>query len=580
MSNSAENEHFSDGISEEIINALAKIDGLKVTSRTSAFQFKGKTLSIPEIAKQLGVSSILEGSVRLSGNALRITAQLIDATEDFHFWSETWDRSMENIFAVQDEISLLIAEKLREHIGHFEIEERPINRTTQASAYSWYLKSKHSFAKFQKADILLALQEIERAIEIDAECPFYHASKAIYYGYLGLVKAIPGAEAFSLSKDAALRALELDTKDPEANYAIGMVHYFFEKDVNTAVSYLKVALKHRPNYVNALLGGSVMDVVSGHYDRALDRLQKAFELDPLIPSHRYYLASALQRMGRYEEALIEADKVLKAIPDHSNSYYLKGIILSRLGRYKDAIAHFQHFPLGPYQEVEYSAGIGIVHATAGNKVLAEEYLQKLNQENQNLHLASEENPRLIIHAYLGNFDWAFDELEKDIRAGKYYLNFYREIPAFQLLAQDPRSSLFEQIFKSDGRSEETESTSSPKKVLLSQAQIASYKRQLLDYMNLEKPYLDASLSLRRLADQLKLSPNQLSLVLNEGLGKNFNNFINLYRIEEFKLIAKDPSYAHISIAGLAYDCGFNSKSVFNTYFKQITGHTPSEYLKG
>jgi len=128
MSVSEENEYFSDGITDEIINALAKIGGLKVTSRTSAFHFKGKNIPIREIGKELGVSTLLEGSVRLSGNTIRITAQLIDAADDFHFWSETWDRKLEHVFEVQDEISLLIAERLREHFGHFEIKEHLVEK--------------------------------------------------------------------------------------------------------------------------------------------------------------------------------------------------------------------------------------------------------------------------------------------------------------------------------------------------------------------------------------------------------------------------------------------------------------------
>ncbi|MFT6337825.1 MAG: TolB-like protein/class 3 adenylate cyclase, partial [Halioglobus sp.] len=121
MSSNPENEYFTDGMTEEIINALAKIKSLKVTSRTSSFFFKNKNISIPQIGQELNVSTILEGSIRLSGNKMRITAQLINVADDFHFWSESFDRSMEDIFAVQDEISLLIADKLREHIGHFDI---------------------------------------------------------------------------------------------------------------------------------------------------------------------------------------------------------------------------------------------------------------------------------------------------------------------------------------------------------------------------------------------------------------------------------------------------------------------------
>ena len=130
LSASKDNEYFSDGITEEIINALAKIKSLKVTSRTSSFFFKNKKIPIKQIGEKLGVSTILEGSIRLSGNTIRITAQLIQAEEDFHFWSENWDRKLENIFEIQDEISLIIADKLREQFGHFEIQEHLVEKQT------------------------------------------------------------------------------------------------------------------------------------------------------------------------------------------------------------------------------------------------------------------------------------------------------------------------------------------------------------------------------------------------------------------------------------------------------------------
>lgn len=144
MSANVNNEYFSDGITEEIINALAKIDGLLVTSRTSSFFFKGKRIPITEIGKQLNVSTILEGSVRLSGKTIRITAQLIQAEKDFHFWSESWDRKLENIFDIQDEISLIIADKLREQFGHFEIREQLVEKQTDdLNAYKYVLKAKY-----------------------------------------------------------------------------------------------------------------------------------------------------------------------------------------------------------------------------------------------------------------------------------------------------------------------------------------------------------------------------------------------------------------------------------------------------
>ncbi|MCB0653417.1 MAG: helix-turn-helix domain-containing protein [Saprospiraceae bacterium] len=593
MSSNVENEYFSDGITEEIINALAKIDGIKVTSRTSSFYFKGKIKPITEIGKQLNVSTILEGSVRLSGETIRITAQLIQVEEDFHFWSETWDRKLDDIFEVQEEVAMEVAEKTREHIGHFEIDEASTKTHVNISAYELYLKSKSNFYKFQKNDILLAIDQIQAAIELDASCPFYYASKAIYYSYLGLIQAIPSDEAFVISKAAAEKAIQLDASDPEANYSIGIVAYFFEKDLDKSQTFLDLALKYRPNYTNALLGGSVLDVLTDHPERAIARVKKAIEIDPLSPTNIYYHAAALLRLGRYEEALIEINSMLTLIPHHTNSYCLKGTILTRLKKYDEALEHYKKVPVTPEKTEIYYSGIGIVYATKGDFPRAKEYLLKSNLEAQNLHLASEENEVVIINIYLGNYDLAFEEIEKDIKVNKYYLNFYKENPAFKLLVDDPRYKIFDTVFKTKGATQQAEHSSettllvglseeklSKKKALLEEADIETYRNQLLKYMTDEAPYLIPDLSLRSLAALVNMNPNQLSWLLNESLGKNFNEFINHYRVETFKNLAKDPANANITVIGLAYDSGFNSKTVFNTYFKKETGLTPKEFMKG
>ncbi len=593
MSSNAENEYFSDGMTEEIINALAKIKSLKVTSRTSSFYFKNKNISITKIGQELNVSTILEGSIRLSGSKMRITAQLINVVDDFHFWSETFDRPMEDIFAVQDEISLLIADKLREHIGHFEIDETSNRVSSNISAYELYLKSKSNFYKFQKNDILLAIEQIQQAIEKDSSCPFYHASEAIYYGYLGLINAIPSHEAFTISKTAAEKAIQLDATDPEANYSIGMVSYFFEKDLDKAQAFLDLALKYRPNYTNALLGGSVMDVLTSNAERAISRVKKAIEIDPFSPTNIYYHAAALLRLGRYEESLIEVNSLLKLIPHHTNSYCLKGTILTRLKKYDEALEHYRTVPVKPEKAEIYYAGIGIVYATKGDFPKANEYLLKTKLEAQNLHVASEENAVVIINIYLGNFDLAFEEIEKDIKANKYYLNFYKENPAFKLLLDDPRYKIFDKVFKTKGTSNQTDQPIhskllpglsderlKKKKALLDESDVKVYRNQLLQYMTDKAPYLNANLSLRSLAVSIDLHPNQLSWLLNNSFSKNFNEFINQYRIEAFKSLAKDPANANITVLGLAYDSGFNSKTVFNTYFKKETGLTPNQFLKG
>lgn len=592
MSSNIENEYFSDGITEEIINTLAKIDGIKVTSRTSSFFFKGKNQSITEIGKQLNVSTILEGSVRLSGKKIRITAQLIQVEQDFHFWSETWDRKLDDIFEIQEEVALAVAEKTREHIGHFEIDEASKRKHLNISAYELYLKSKSNFYKFQKNDIKLAIEQIKEAIAQEPSCPFYHASESIYYGYLGLISAIPSNEAFVISKAAAEKAIQLDKSDPEANYSMAVVNYFFEKDLEKAHTFIDLALEYRPNFANALLGGSVVDVLTDRPESAISRLKKAKEIDPLSPINFYYYAAALLRLGRYEEALIEINSMLALVPRHTNSYALKGTILTRLKKYQEALEHYKTVPVTAEQTEIYYSGMSIVYATKGDFTLAKEYLLKTKQAAQNFHTTSDENATVICNIYMGNFDLAFEEIANDIKANKYYLNFYKENPVFKLLLNDPRYKIFDTVFKTKGISIRTvqpvktellsdlrEERIAKKKALLEQSDIEIFRNQLLQYMEKEAPYINPDLSLRSLAALIDMHPNQLSWLLNESLGKNFNEFINHYRIETFKNLAKDSANANITVLGLAYDSGFNSKTVFNTYFKKETGLTPKQFLK-
>ncbi|MCB0854297.1 MAG: helix-turn-helix domain-containing protein [Bacteroidetes bacterium] len=589
MSSDQDAEHFADGITEEIINALANIDLLKVTSRTSAFYFKGKNIPISQISDQLNVSIILEGSVRLAKDNIRITSQLIQAKEDFHFWSETWDRKLDNIFAVQDEVASTVAEKIRENFGHFEIEENPKKRSIDSGAYTLYLRSKSNFYKFKKEAILKGIEQIKHAIDIDPACPFYHASLAIYYSYLGLMRAMPAHEAFDISRKAAIRAIELDPTDPEANYARGIGYYFFEKDLKQAEHYLNLALKYRPNYTNALLGGSVMDTITGNHDRAITRVKKALELDPINFENRYYYAAALLRIGRYKEALTEVNSMLKQAPYHTNAYCVKGTVLIRLGKYEEAIQHYQSVPVSAEKRLPYYAGIGIAYAIQGKLSEARDFLKQANETGQNLHLAAEENPNVIINIYLGNIDLAFNEIEADIKAKKYYLNFYKENPAFKLLEDDSRYDIFKTVFKngdfiSDAESnndsgKEAQSEGSPS-ALLDEKEIEEFHSLLLEHMGTNEPYLDPGLSLRSLADQIYISANKLSWLLNHVIGKNFNEFVNRYRVEAFKAKVKLPENSNITLLGLAYECGFNSKTVFNNSFKKETGLTPKAFLKG
>lgn len=217
MSADGENDYFCDGITEEIINALAQIAGLRVTSRTSVFFFKGKNIPVKDIGQQLGVATILEGSVRISGKRMRITAQLIQADEDFHFWAETWDRQMADIFEVQDEISLLIAEKLREHFGHFELREHLVPfQTVSLDAYTLFLKGRYYFNKWNPEDVKQAMQFYRQALALDPRHPRSLVGLADSYSFLATIGFIAYEEGWRKCAELTQQALMINDQLPDA----------------------------------------------------------------------------------------------------------------------------------------------------------------------------------------------------------------------------------------------------------------------------------------------------------------------------------------------------------------------------
>lgn len=577
MSSDENNEYFSDGVTEEIINVLSKNQCLKVTSRTSAFNFKGKNIDIQDIGAQLNVSMLLEGSVRKSGDHVRITAQLINSEDGFHFWSETYNHELIDIFQIQDEISISVAEKMREHLGHFEIEIPAARKNNNLNAYELYLKSKYNFNKFQKDDINLAVRQIEEVIQQDATCSYYFATKAIYFGYLGLLNILAADKAFHISKEAAEKALLLDDTDPEANYAIALVAYFFEGDLDKAQVHSYLALKYRPNYPDALMGVSMVEIAAQNYDIALDGIQRAVEIDPLSPTLKYYYAAALQRVGKFTKALGIINGMLGLVPHHSNSYCLKGVILTRLGKFDQAIEHYKYVPISLSETRAYYSGIGIVYATMGNKSKAEEYLEKVNLDDQNFNVGYEENANAIINIFLGNFDEAFDAIAKDIAEKKYYLKFFRVIPAFDLIKDDSRYQMLEKIFVTPGN----RSGGKKEKYLksgLSKEKLDAIDKRLRHLMVTEKPFLNSDISMKSLSDSLNESANHVSQAINDIHEKNFFDFVNSYRIEEMTKLIKVPSNSNLTLLALAYEAGFNSKTTFNSAFNKLKEQTPRAYF--
>ena len=579
MSASEENEYFSDGITEEIINALAQIDRLKVSSRTSAFYFKGKNIPISEIGKTLGVSTILEGSVRLSGNNIRITAQLIDAVEDFHFWSESWDRQLDNIFEVQDEISLLVAERLREHLGHFEIQEHLVLPNTRSvDAYKLFLKGRQTFNKWNPEDVRQSMEFYRKAVEIDANHAESMVGLAGAYSFLATIGIIPYAEGWDKCSELIQHALTIDDKLPSAYYQLANLAFYTRGSYSEAFENASKAVRINPNYVESRHLMSFLHILAGRKSEAKKHLSHALSIDPLSQETQFYNAYVEYMSENYASSISQLDACLEVNPMNVPVHSVKAYCLLKTERYDEVIDYFDALPSQIVVIAEKIGLSALAYALKGDSVNAEKFTKLLEQRASSIDDFAADSYLFLLAASTGNSNKAFAFVENTLKSPSPLLLMRYSDPLVNPIKADPRYSNFHQtLFPTELF--EVKGAPVDKKPILDATAAAALKTRLEQLIETSKPYLNPELTLRSLADQLETNANQLSWLLNDTIGKNFNSFVNQYRIEEFKKIAKDPRNDNFTIEGLAYNCGFNSKTVFNTYFKQQTGLTPSEFLK-
>lgn len=578
MSGSEDTEYFSDGMTEEIINALAKINVLKVTSRTSSFFFKNKNLPIGQIGQELNVSIILEGSVRLSGNKMRITAQLIDVLDDFHFWSETFDRSMEDVFAVQDEVSLLIADKLREHVGHFEIGDHLVETPkVSIEAYDKYLKGRYHLMKLTLSETLKGIAIFEEVIAAEPTFALPYLDINQGYALLGTMGQMPAMEAFSKAQPFLEKGIELDPNLPESLLNLAWIACWQHWDVEATYNYLNKALDIRPADNIYLTIANTM-VVEGKFDSAHTYIDKALVIDPLSGINQHFKGFIYYLQEKHAVASPFFYKSLRLKPDLPFPHIYIGVGMIMEGKPKEALAYFEELSDEVSEDLTKLGGTTLAHIALENKDEIETGLAKLQAALQTGAMGSAMNFLILCKTRLGQHEEAIDLIEQGIE--------YR-LPLTLLLYTEPliKSLRSNTRFQALMRKVLGEVTTvnffkrKYKKSLLDKKKIASYLKQLETLMVEEQPYLDTTLTLRALAEMLDIRANHLSQLLNEGLGKNFSEYINAYRLQAFKERAADPKQQHLTILAMAYDSGFNSKTVFNTFFKKATGKTPRAYWK-
>ena len=430
MSGDKDQEYFSDGLSEELTDVLTKNPKLQVTSRTSAFSFKGKELDLKSIAEKLQVTHVLEGSVRRAGNHVRITAQLIKASTDSHLWSQTYDRDMENIFAVQDEISAAVADALRITLGGTHTSK---SKEPDAEAYNNYLQGKYFLTRRSKEDLQKAITYFEKAVQIDPGFARAWVGLSSTHAAQADRSYISGKEGYGQARMEAEKALQLDPNSAEAHIAIGWIKRSFDWDWAGADAAYRRALELEPENAIGIRGKAGLESTLGRFDEAIQLDKKALKVDPLRISAHNNLGLDCYYAGRWQEAEAAYRKVLEMNPDYPGVHESLGFVCLGQSKNDEGLAEM----LKEQEPLWRAQGLALAYYAVRNKEKADSALNEFLQKH-------EDEPFTIaeIYAYRGEINKAFESLERAYTARDVGLSNMKGDPLLRNLENDPRYTAF------------------------------------------------------------------------------------------------------------------------------------------
>jgi eukaryotic-like serine/threonine-protein kinase len=433
MSADPENEYFADGMTEEIINALAKVPGMQVASRTSSFAFKGKEVDVRQIGEKLGAASVLEGSVRKVGNRIRITAQLISVENGYHLWNETYDRQLEDVFAVQDEISRAIVDALKLRLANDGAQVVP--PTKDLEAYTLYLKGRFFFAKLSEPSLRKALALFEQSLLRDPGLARAYAGIADVWCNLADDWVAPD-EAYPRAKAAAERALQRDPELAEAITSIGKVLCWHEWNFAAAEAQLSRATLLSPSYAEAhYVRGTALPLVGRLHD-AIDTMAQALKLDPLSVHYCEWLSRFLLYAGDYDGAIAQGHRALELDEGWLRAPHYIGAAHLAKGELDQALVWFRRAQALEKSVRSYDANIVRALAALGQQEEAEAIMTRLEEASRQQYMRSE--VLATGHAAIGDFDRAFAALERAYQARSSGLIYLHLDPGFMPLRSDPR----------------------------------------------------------------------------------------------------------------------------------------------
>lgn len=437
MSPGRDQEYFCDGMAEELINALTQIKDLRVIARTSAFSYKGKDVNVREIGRELNVTTILEGSVRKAGNRLRITAQLVDTAGGHHLWSERYDRDMGDVFAIQDEITLAIVNKLKPKLLGQEEASLAKRQTVDLEVYHLYLKGLFYWNKRTEEGFKTAIDYFKQAITENRSYALAHIGLADCYNLLGYYAYMEPNDAFPKAKNAALGALEFDDKLAEAHTSLAWALFFYEWDWERAESEFKQAIEFNPNYMTTHHWYSVFLFAMGRFDESIFEMKRAHELDPRSIIINTNMGWPHLFLRRYDDAIEAFQNALSIDENFWYAHWSLGRSYIYKEMYKKALTEFQKAnDLYKGWQPQVESSIGITYARMGRIKKAQQVLDKLVEQSKQEYV----RPRLFVDFYfaLKENEKGFEWLERAYDERDPWLVFLKVEPLYDPIRSDPQ----------------------------------------------------------------------------------------------------------------------------------------------
>ncbi len=415
LSEDKSNAYFCEGVQDEILTRLAKVADLKVISRTSTQRFRSAPDNLPQIAKQLGVTNILEGSVQKAGDQVRVNVQLINAMTDAHLWADTYDRKLTDMFSVESEIAKAIAESLQAKLSGSEKTAMSKVPTANTEAYELYLKGRFFWNKRTGADLKRAIEYFNQAIEKDPNYALAYAGLADSYTLLSVFGAASPQDSIPQARAAAKKALELDNTLAEAHASFGRILSGYDYNFERAIAEFERAIQLNPNYATSyhwISNGPL--TARGEFDRAIAEGKRAVELDPLSMIDNADLGQVYFYARRYDEAISQVRKAIEIDPHSYLAHYYLGQIYQLQGHLTDAIAEYQK-AVELDDDPEALAFLGQAQARAGQRDEAQKILARMTEEAKSRYVSAYSFALMFVG--LGDKERAIDALERAYREG-------------------------------------------------------------------------------------------------------------------------------------------------------------------